>query len=125
MSDELRSAYANVPILTKDNYGIWALKVRAYLAPNDHVRVIQRTLLDDGSYTDPTPPEDPDDLKDWIKSERVALGLIIGTASDLHFELCHARERGPAWEYRGVPCPTGRDSAVRCLDDPFQNTQNP
>ena len=56
MSDDLRSAYAHVPILTKDNCPLWALKVKAYLAPNDHVRVIRRTVVE-GVEVDPEPPE--------------------------------------------------------------------
>jgi len=100
MSDEMCSSYAHIPILVKDNYPAWALKVKAYLAPNDHVRVIRHEVLEDGSEVDPTPPDaddDPEASKAWKKSEEVALGLMIGTATDLHFELCHAHERGRAW----------------------------
>jgi hypothetical protein len=115
MSDELRSAYAHVPILVKDNYPVWALKVKAYLAPNDHVRVIRRQVLDDGTQGGPMPPEDADDLERWNKSECVALGLIIGTATDLHFELCHAHETGCAWDlWRAIEdCHVLQDASLR------------
>ena len=53
---------AHVPILTQDNYPRWALKVKLYLAPNDHDRVIRRMT--------PRPLEDDaDELEWWIKSE--------------------------------------------------------
>ena len=60
---------------------MWALKVKAYLAPNDHARVIRREIVGND--------EDDYDYAKWVKSEQVALGLIIGTATDLHFETCH------------------------------------
>lgn len=100
MSDDThaRSAYAHVPTLTKDNYPLWALRVKAYLAPNDHGRVICREFV--GLVeVDPIAPSPQDAGYDaWVKSEQVASGLIIGTAADLHFEICHAHERSPAWD---------------------------
>ena len=68
---------------------MWALKVKAYLAPNDHARVIRREIVGNAEI-DPIPPDEgDDDYAKWVKSEQVALGLIIGTATDLHFETCH------------------------------------
>src|SRR5258706_4619787 len=97
MPDDLRSAYAHVPVLTRENYPLWALKVKAYLAPNDHVRVIRREIVGNAEI-DPAPPDkDNTDYDKWVKSEQMALGLIISTASNLHFEICHTFERGPAW----------------------------
>ena len=65
----------------------------------------------------PTLPEDPDDLKDWIKLERVALGLIdhryrVGSAFRA---VPHTREgtcMAPMDWQQGVPCPTGREGTV-------------
>ena len=78
---------------------MWALRVKAFLSTNDHARVNRRNLVD-GTEVDPVAP-DPDDVEDdsrrWVKSEQVALGLMIGTTSGLHFEFCHTFERGPAW----------------------------
>ena len=99
MSNNLHFAYVHVPILTKDNYPLWALKVKAYLALNDHVHVICCTIVE-GIEVDPKPPEGDDvnaKLVLWIKSNQVTLGLMIGTATDLHFELCHVHEGGQAW----------------------------
>ena len=49
---------------------------------------------------DPILPEDGDaDYNKWIKSEQVALGLIIGTATEIHFEVCHAFERAQPGVY--------------------------
>src|SRR5258706_11096347 len=49
----------------------------------------------DGAEVDPAPPEDDDaEYEKWIKPERVALGLMIGTTTNLHFELYHAYYRG-------------------------------
>jgi hypothetical protein len=100
MSDESpRSGYALVPVLTKDNFMKWEIQVRAYLTGvSDHVRVIRRTKDNTGKYQDPTPPTDDEDLKAWNKSERVAQGVIMATASDLHLELIHRRSEGPVWK---------------------------
>jgi hypothetical protein len=98
MSDKLHSTYAHVPILVKDNYSVWALKVKAYLALNNHVCVIWCQVLTDGTQGDPTPPEDANNFQRWNKSKRVALGLIISTATDLNFKLCHAHETGRTWD---------------------------
>lgn len=84
MSDESRSAYAHVPILTKDNYQQWALKVKAFLGTNDHVRVIRRMIV--GLVeVDPIAPDPADaSYEKWVKSEQVALSLIITDRSDRH-----------------------------------------
>ena len=116
MSDEPRSSYAHVPILSKTNYQNWALKVKAYLAPNRHVRVLRRTVVE-GVETDPSPP-DPDDVDEfdsWMKSEQVALGIMIATATDLHFEICHTYECGPAWGlWRAIEeCHVVEDASLR------------
>jgi hypothetical protein len=100
MSDDAPcSGYALVPILTKENFMTWEIQVRVYLTgAADHVRVIQRTKRTDGKYHDPSPPPDPDERKAWDKSERVAMGVIMATASDLHLELIYRMSEEPAWK---------------------------
>jgi hypothetical protein len=69
VSDDLRSGYANVPILTKDNFPSWQLNVRADLTPNDHVRVIKRVMQTGGTFIDPTETADAVDVESWTKSQ--------------------------------------------------------
>ena len=77
----------------------WEIQVRAYLTgAADHVRVIQRVRDSAGGYIDPAPPSDPDELRAWQKSERVALGVIMATTSDLHLELVHRMCEEPVWK---------------------------
>ena len=77
----------------------WEIQVRAYLTgAADHVRIIRRTKDSAGKYVDPTPPTDPDELKAWDKSERVAMGVIMATASDLHLEVVHKMSEEPVWK---------------------------
>ena len=85
-----RAAFAHVAILTNDNYPLWALKINAFLPTNYHARVIRRQSVD-GAEVD---PEVNAEYEKWTKSEQVALGLMIDTGTDLHFELCHTYERG-------------------------------
>ena len=100
MSDNthFHSVYTHVPILTKDNYPLWALRIKAYLTLNDHGCVIHCETV--GLVeVDPTVPAPQDTGYDtWVKSKQVAISLIISTAADLHFEFCHAHERSPAWD---------------------------
>ena len=98
MSDKHCSLYAHILILSKTNYQNWALKVKAYLAPNRHVRVLCRTIVE-GVEIDPSPPDpdDEDEFNSWMKSEQVTLGIMIATATDLHFEICHSYKCGLAW----------------------------
>ena len=62
-----------------------------------------------------------------ISSHRVvAHGLMIGSATDLHFVLCHAPERGhvclgPLAYHRGFSCLTGCEPAIRYLDHPLRH----
>ena len=77
----------------------WEIQVRAYLTgAADHVRVIRRTRNSAGVYADPAPPSDPDECKAWDKSERVAMSVIMVTASELHLELVHKMGEEPAWK---------------------------
>jgi len=100
MSDESsRTSYAHVPILTKDNFMKWEIQVEAYLTgAADHIRVIRRTKDTGGKYADPVAPTDAEELKSWEKSERVAQGVIMATASDLHLELIHKLREGSIWK---------------------------
>ena len=36
-------------------------------------------------------------IRTTTKFEQMVLGLMIGIATDLEFELCHAHEKGRAW----------------------------
>jgi len=77
----------------------WEIQVRAYLmGAANHVHVIQRTRDSDGKYHDPAPPTDQDKRKAWDKSERIAMGIIMATASDLHLELFHRMSKEPVWD---------------------------
>ena len=91
--------YSYVPILTRGNYPEWQLCVKTYLTPNDHVRVIQRTKDSSGNLLDPVAPTDAAELEKWTWSEQEALGIIMGTAADLHLELVlkHDREDSGVW----------------------------
>jgi hypothetical protein len=90
-------SYSHVPILTKDNYPKWQLSVKAYLTPGDHVRVIRRTKDTSGTLLDPVAPTDAAELEKWTRSERHAMGVIMGTATDLHYELISKHEGGGVW----------------------------
>ena len=76
----------------------WEIQVHAYLTgAADHIWVIWCTKGSDGKYVNPIQPTDLDELKDWNKSERVAMGVIMATASDLHLELVHKMSEEPVW----------------------------
>ena len=95
-SDAPRS-YSHVPILTKDNYLKWQLSVKAHLTPGDHVRVIRRTKDASGNLVDPVTPTDATELEKWTRSESYAMGVIMGTANDLHYEIISQHEGGAVW----------------------------
>ena len=77
----------------------WEIQVRAYLTgAADHIWVIWRTKGSDRKYVNLIQPTDPDGLKDWNKSEHVAMGVIMVTASNLHLELVHKMGKEPIWE---------------------------
>ena len=69
------------------DYPSWQLSVRAYLTPNKHVRVIQRKKDSGGTLRGPVAPTDAVEKEKWEQSEEHAMGVIMGTAADLHFEL--------------------------------------
>jgi hypothetical protein len=100
MSDDSpHSSYALVPILTKDNFIKWEIQVWLYLTGTaDHVRMIRHTKDAAGMYADPAKPTDPGKGRAWDKSEHVALGVIMVTASDLHFKLVHRMGKEPVWK---------------------------
>ena len=82
-------SYAGVPKLTKLNYYDWAMQVEAYLTgAADHWRVIEGEEKPDGSYDRPAPPTDRTSKEglDWKKSSRVACGVLMATAGELHAE---------------------------------------
>jgi hypothetical protein len=90
MSDESPHSYSGVPRLTKLNYTEWAMQVEAYLTgAADHWRVIKGAEKPDGTYNRPAPPTDTTTLawSDWKKSERVACGVLMASAGDLHGEV--------------------------------------
>ena len=77
----------------------WEIQVCAYLTDAaDHIWVIQCTKGSDGRYVNLIQPTDPDELKDWNKSEHVAMGVIMVPASDLHLKLVHKMGEEPVWE---------------------------
>jgi len=77
----------------------WEIQVEAYLTgAADHIRVICHTKGNDGKYTDPVTPTDAEERKSWEKSEHVAQGIIMATASDLHLELIHKLREGSIWK---------------------------
>ena len=77
----------------------WDIQVHTYLTgAADHVQVIWCTKGSDRKYVNPIQPTDPDELKDWNKSECVVMGVIMATASDLHLELVHKMSKEPIWE---------------------------
>jgi hypothetical protein len=100
MSEESsHSSYAHIPVLGKDNFMKWEIQVEAYLTGSaDHIRIIRCTKGTDGKYTDPVAPTDADERKAWDKSERVAQGVAMATASDLHLELIHKLKEGSVWK---------------------------
>jgi len=87
VNDDAPRSFSDVPVFTKDNYAKWQLCVKAYLTPNDHVCVIKRTKDSTGALIDPVAPTSVDELVRWTTSEQHTMGVIMGTATDLHFEL--------------------------------------
>jgi hypothetical protein len=98
-NDSPCTGYTLIPILTKEKFMKWEIQVQAYLTgAANHVHVIRRPKGSDGKFSDPTPPTDLEELLTWNKSERVAMGIIMATASDLHLELIHKMSEEPAWK---------------------------
>jgi len=95
--DDAPRSYSHVPILTKENYPKWQLTVKAFLTPGDHVRVIRCTKDASGVLHDPVDSTDAADLERWMRAERHAMGVIMGTASDLHYEILTRYEHGRVW----------------------------
>jgi transposase InsO family protein len=96
-SEDSRSGYAHVPVLTKDNFPRWQLGVRAFLTPNGHVHIIKRKKQTDGRMTDPVAPTDAAELESWEKSKQVAMGVLMATANGLHYKLVCRHEEDRAW----------------------------
>ena len=88
-----------VPVLTKAkaNFLKWQVCVLAYLTPHDHVRVLERVFVAGRSMVDPVAPTDARQLESWLHSERIARGIIVSTAVDLHLELVHQHRQGNPW----------------------------
>jgi hypothetical protein len=95
--DDTPRSCSHIPVLMRDNYLKWQLCVKAYLTPGDHVRVIKRTKTATGALADPVAPADPAELERWNRSERIAMGVVMGTANDQHLELIHKHEEGSVW----------------------------
>ena len=95
-SDAARTlgGYGHLPMLTKDNYQKWQMAVKAYLIPYDHVRVITQARGADGTLTDPVRPVDAADLRAWVVSEGIAMGVVAGTTYELHPDLVAAAHEG-------------------------------
>ena len=96
-SDNTPHSYSHVPILTKDNYGSWQLSIRAYLTPNKHMHVILHKKDSASMLHDPVAPTDAVKKERWEQSEAHAMGVIMGTAADLHFELISKHAEGAVW----------------------------
>jgi hypothetical protein len=62
-----------------------------------HAWGLKRTKTATGALADPVPPADPAELERWNRSERIAMGLVMGTANDQHLELIHKHEEGSVW----------------------------
>jgi transposase InsO family protein len=89
-SDNSPRSYAGVPKLTKLNYLDWAMQVKAYLTgATNHWHVIEGAEKPDGSYDRPVLPADKKSMEwlDWRKSERVACGVLMATAGEIHTEI--------------------------------------
>ena len=86
-----------MPVLTKANFLKWQMCVEAYLTPHDHVRVIERMNVPGHGWVDPVAPTDARLLEAWLHSERMARGIIVSTAVDLHLELVHKHRQGAPW----------------------------
>lgn len=89
-------SYSHLPILSRENYRMWRMAVKAFLTPYDHVRVITRVRDASGALVDPTRPTDAAELKAWETSEGIAMGVIISTSYDLHIDLVAEHEDGRA-----------------------------
>jgi hypothetical protein len=97
LPDDTPPSYSHIPVLTRVNYLKWQLSIKAYLTPGDHVRVIKRTRDTTGALVDPAAPADHVELERWNRSERIAMGVVMGTAYDQHLELILKHEEGSVW----------------------------
>ena len=61
------------------------------------MRVIRRTTGASGILLDPVTLTDAAELERWIRSERHAMGVIMGTAANLHYKLLSKHEHGGVW----------------------------
>jgi hypothetical protein len=96
-SEDLRSGYAHVPVLTKDNFPRWQLSVRAFLTPNGHVCIIKHKKQTDGMMTNLVAPTDAAKLESWEKSKQVAMGVLMATTNGLHYKLICRHEEDCTW----------------------------
>jgi hypothetical protein len=91
---------------------------------NDHVHTIRCHIHFNGTEVDPTLPEDNDEVVKWRKSEQVALGLMIRSATNFHSDLCHAHERGRAWDlWCTIMSSRMYELTLQGLDDAFRYSQ--
>jgi hypothetical protein len=97
ISEDAPHSYSHVPALTRENYPKWQLSVKAYLTPGDHVRVIRRTKDTSGNLLDPVALINVIELEKWNWSEWRTLGVIMGTATDLHYKLLSKHKHGGVW----------------------------
>jgi len=95
--DDAPRSYSHIPVLTKENYLKWQLSVKAHLTPGNHVRVIRCMRDANGNLVDPVAPTDVAGAEKWIRSEQHVMGIIMGTAADLHYELLSKHEHGGVW----------------------------
>jgi transposase InsO family protein len=93
-SSRTLSGYGHLPMLTMENYQKWQMAVKAFLTPYNHVRVLARTRDVTGTLVDPVRPTDAAELQAWETSEGIAMGLVAGTAYDLHADLISEHEGG-------------------------------
>ena len=97
VDDNTPQSFSRIPVLTKDNYAKWQLCVKPYLTLNDHVRVIKHTKDSTSALADPVAPTGADELARWTASEQHTMGVVMGTAHKLHFELLSRPEYSSVW----------------------------
>src|SRR5258708_40320365 len=117
MSDDTPRSLAGIPKLTKLNYYEWAMQIEAYLTgAAAHWRVVEGSEKPDGSYDQPAAPADLTSREglEWKKSERVACGVIMATAAELHVELILQNKGKPYDMWKAIEAQhLQRDASLR------------
>src|SRR5260221_13519256 len=93
-----RGTYARLPVLTDENFADWDMLIIGYLtSSDDHICIITPIRQADNTFQEPAQPsaaiasatadqkkEANSAITSWQKSECVALGCIMMTASNLN-----------------------------------------